>query len=269
MTPIINSIVGISLVFLCTTLGSSFVFFLKTKSITPKLNRIFMGFAAGIMLSASVFSLILPALETEAGYMPSYVIVAIAVLAGAAFLWGIDKLTPHIHAQTNEEEGLKTNRISRTSKMFLAVTIHNVPEGLSVGIAYGVALAAVASGASTAPALFTGAFMLALGIGIQNIPEGAVVALPIVGETGNKGKAFLFGTFSGAVEPIAAVAGLFLALFIQPIMPWALAFAAGCMLYVIAEEMIPEIQSGSVSHEGVWSFMIGFVLMLVLDTALG
>ena len=139
----------------------------------------------------------------------------------------------------------------------------------AVGIAYGVALAAVAAGLDSATGLLTGALMLAIGIGMQNIPEGAAVALPIVGETCHKGKAFLFGTFSGAVEPIAAVLGLFLALFIEPIMPWALAFAAGCMLYVIAEEMIPEIQSGSVSHEGVWSFMIGFVVMLVLDTALG
>ncbi len=269
MSPVLNSILGISIIFLCTTLGSSFVFFLKRDSITPKLNRIFMGFAAGIMLSASVFSLIMPALETEVTYMPNYALVAIAVLAGAGFLWGIDKLTPHIHSATNEEEGPKANKISRTTKMFMAVTIHNIPEGLSVGIAYGVALAAVAAGLDSAAGLLTGALMLAIGIGIQNIPEGAVVALPIVGETGHKGKAFLFGTFSGAVEPIAAVLGLFLALFIEPIMPWALAFAAGCMLYVIAEEMIPEIQSGSVSHEGVWSFMIGFVVMLVLDTALG
>ncbi|MCR5491820.1 MAG: ZIP family metal transporter [Bacilli bacterium] len=268
MSPVVNAVIGISLIFLCTTLGSSLVFFLKAKSITPKLNRIFMGFAAGIMLSASVFSLITPALDTQVTYMPSYAIVAISVLAGAAFLWGIDKLTPHLHAATNEEEGPKTSKISRTSKMFMAVTIHNVPEGLSVGIAYGVALAAVAAEASNAAALLTGALMLAVGIGIQNIPEGAVVALPVVGETGNKTKAFLFGTFSGAVEPIAAVVGLFLAMFIQPIMPWALAFAAGCMLYVVAEDMIPEFQSGSVSHEGVWSFMVGFVLMLVLDTAL-
>ena len=153
MSPVLNSILGISIIFLCTTLGSSFVFFLKRDSITPKLNRIFMGFAAGIMLSASVFSLIMPALETEVTYMPNYALVAIAVLAGAGFLWGIDKLTPHIHSATNEEEGPKANKISRTTKMFMAVTIHNIPEGLSVGIAYGVALAAVAAGLDSAAGL--------------------------------------------------------------------------------------------------------------------
>lgn len=269
MSPIVNAVIGISLIFLCTTLGSSFVLFFKGKSISPKLNRIFLGFAAGIMLSASIFSLIVPALESEVSYMPSFVVVLISVLLGAAFLWGIDKVTPHLHVQRNEEEGIRNTHISKTTKMFMAVTIHNFPEGLSVGIAYGVALAAVFAGNPGADSMLMGALMLAIGIGIQNIPEGAVVALPFAGETGNSGKAFLYGTMSGAVEPIAAVLGLFLAFLVEPLMPWALAFAAGCMLYVIAEEMIPDLQSEKGSHEGVWSLMIGFVLMMVLDTALG
>ena len=150
--------------------------------------------------------------------------------------------------------------MSKTSKMFLAVTIHNVPEGLSVGIAFGVALA---SGASKE--LLLGALLLAIGIGIQNIPEGAVVSLPIKAETGSNKKAFLFGMLSGLVEPIADVFGLFLAMQIQGIMPWALAFAAGCMIYVVAEEMIPEMTSEGHDHYGVWSFIIGFVIMLILD----
>ena len=150
--------------------------------------------------------------------------------------------------------------MSKESKMFLAVTIHNVPEGLSVGIAFGVALSQPDNAA-----LLLGALLLAIGIGIQNIPEGAVVSLPIKGETGSSGKAFLFGMLSGAVEPIAAVLGLFLAMQIQGIMPWALAFAAGCMIYVVAEEMIPEMTSEGHDHFGVWSFIIGFVIMLALD----
>ncbi|MBR3675449.1 MAG: hypothetical protein IKN69_04830 [Bacilli bacterium] len=150
MSPIVNAVIGISLIFLCTTLGSSFVLFFKGKSISPKLNRIFLGFAAGIMLSASIFSLIVPALEANVSYMPSFVVVLISVLLGAAFLWGIDKLTPHLHVQRNEEEGIRNVHISKTMKMFMAVTIHNFPEGLSVGIAYGVALAAVFAGSAGA-----------------------------------------------------------------------------------------------------------------------
>lgn len=254
------AIIGISLIFVCTTLGSLFVFFLRKKEISPTLNRIFVGFAAGVMLSASFFSLIKPALETDVNYMPSYLLVASAVVLGAGFLWLIDKIVPHFHVNENKEEGLPSRGLSKTSKMFLAVTIHNVPEGLSVGIAFGVALANPGNNA-----LLMGALLLAVGIGIQNIPEGAVVALPIKGETGSSSKAFLFGMFSGAVEPVAAVLGLFLAMQIQAIMPWALAFAAGCMIYVVAEEMIPEMKGEEHNHFGVWSFIIGFIVMMVLD----
>ena len=174
----------------------------------------------------------------DISYLPSWIVSGVAVLLGALFLWGIDKLVPHFHVEQNKEEGLPS-RVSKTAKMFLAVTIHNIPEGLSVGI------------------------------GIQNIPEGAVVSLPIKGETGNSRKAFWFGTLSGAVEPLAAILGLFLAYFLDPIMPWALSFAAGCMLYVIAEEMIPDAKGDPRSHSGVWSFIIGFILMMSLDVALG
>ena len=260
MKEIFYPIIGISLIFLCTTLGSLFVFFLRKKEISPRLNKVFIGFAAGVMFSASFFSLIKPAIESDVSYMPTWVIAVISIILGAGFLWGIDQIVPHFHASENQDEGLKTKKISKTSKMFLAVTIHNVPEGLSVGIAFGVALAN-----SNNIALLTGALLLAIGIGIQNIPEGAVVSLPIKSETGSSGKAFLFGMMSGIVEPIAAVVGLFLAMQIQGIMPWALAFAAGCMIYVVAEEMIPEMTSEGHDHFGVWSFILGFVIMLALD----
>ena len=238
MNPYLYAAIGIFFIFFCTTLGSFFVFFFRKKEISPKVNQIFLGFAAGIMLSASVFSLTVPSLEMDISYLPSWIVSGVAVLLGALFLWGIDKLVPHFHIEQNKEEGLPS-RVSKTAKMFLAVTIHNIPEGLSVGI------------------------------GIQNIPEGAVVSLPIKGETGNSRKAFWFGTLSGAVEPLAAILGLFLAYFLDPIMPWALSFAAGCMLYVIAEEMIPDAKGNPRSHSGVWSFIIGFILMMSLDVALG
>ena len=260
MEQYIYPLIGIPLIFICTTLGALFVFFVRKKDISPRLNKIFIGFAAGVMFSASFFSLIKPALETNVSYMPTWVIVMISIALGAGFLWLIDKIVPHFHASENSDEGLPTRRMSKTSKMFIAVTIHNVPEGLSVGIAFGVALSQPNNAA-----LLMGALLLAVGIGIQNIPEGAVVSLPIKSETGSSSIAFIFGMLSGIVEPIAAVIGLFLAMQIQGIMPWALAFAAGCMIYVVAEEMIPEMTSEGHDHFGVWSFILGFIIMLALD----
>lgn len=253
-------LIGIPLIFLCTTLGAMLVFFFRGKEISPRLGKIFTGFAAGVMLSASFFSLIKPALEARADYMPTWLIVVISIILGAGFLWLIDKIVPHFHTSENKEEGLQARSMSKTSKMFLAVTIHNVPEGLSVGIAFGVTLSQ-----QNNEALLVSALLLAIGIGIQNIPEGTVVSLPIKSETGSSGRAFVFGMLSGIVEPIAAIIGLFLAMQIQGIMPWALAFAAGCMIYVVAEEMIPEMKSEDHDHFGVWSFILGFVIMLALD----
>ncbi len=253
-------LIGIPLIFICTTLGALLVFFIRQKSISPKLSKVFTGFAAGVMLSASFFSLIKPALESEVTYMPSWAVVVLSIVLGAGFLWLIDKIVPHFHAAEKQEEGLPARGMSKTSKMFLAVTIHNVPEGLSVGIAFGVALSQ-----QNNAALLMGALLLSIGIGLQNIPEGAVVSLPVKAESGSSGKAFLFGMLSGIVEPIAAIIGLVLAMQIQGIMPWALAFAAGCMIYVVAEEMIPEMTSEGHDHYGVWSFILGFVVMLALD----
>lgn len=266
MTNTGNAILGISLIFACTIIGASLVFIFKNKEISPKLNQVFTGLAAGIMLSAAFFSLLLPAIESEISYMPVWAVVGLATAIGAVFLWGIDKIVPHFHAGDKKEEGIKTLSLSRTSKMFLAVTIHNIPEGLAVGIAYSVALASWSNASENA---LWGALILAIGIGVQNIPEGAVVALAIKGETGSSVKGFLLGVCSGVVEPIAAVIGLFLAMQIQVVMPWALAFAAGCMLYVIVEEMIPEMKSDTVHHHGVWAFIISFIAMTMMEIALG
>ena len=260
MADYLYAVIGISLIFIATTIGSSFVYFFRKNNISEKLNRIFTGFAAGVMLSASFFSLIKPAMESKVSYMPTWLIVAISVILGAGFLWLIDKIVPHFHVSENKEEGIRNTGLSKTSKMFLAVTIHNVPEGLSVGIAFGVALANPGN-----HVLLMGALLLAIGTGIQNIPEGAAVSLPLKSEIGSSNKAFLFGMFSGIVEPIAAIIGLFLAMQIQSIMPWALAFAAGCMIYVIGEEMIPEMKGEGHDHIGVWSFIFGFVIMMALD----
>ena len=254
------AIIGISLTFIATALGAFLVFFFRKREISKTLNRIFVGFAAGVMLSASFFSLLKPAIEEKVTYMPSWAIVSISIIVGAGFLWLIDKLVPHLHVGESKDEGLPSRGLSKTSKMLLAVTIHNVPEGLSCGIAFGVALANPGN-----HGLLIGALLLAVGLGIQNIPEGAAVALPIKGETGSSFKGFLFGALSGIVEPIAAVIGLFLAMQIQAIMPWALAFAAGCMIYVVGEEMIPEMKGEGHDHFGVWSFILGFVVMMILD----
>ena len=254
-------ILGLSIIFLATSLGASFAFLFK-RGISNRLNQIFLGFSAGIMLSASIFSLIMPALETENNNIPIWLIVSLSILAGGLFIWGIDKLLPHLHK--SGEEGIKNNKISKNTKMFLAVTIHNIPEGLSVGIAFGVVLANNNSFEALLGALF-----LAIGIGIQNIPEGAVVSLMFKGEgVGNK-KSFLYGMLSGIVEPIAGVIGLLLAFSIKTIMPYALSFSAGCMLYVIAEEMIPDMKGDSLNHYGVWSFFLGFIIMMILDVSLG
>ena len=262
-----TTIIGITIVFLGTVLGAAFVFFLRNKEISPKLNQIFLGFAGGVMLSASIFSLIIPAIqnsEQESEYMPIWLVVGLSIILGALFIWGIDKVVPHLHNE-GIEEGIKTTKVSKTFKMFLAVTIHNIPEGLSAGIAFGVALASW----NTNPQLAaTGALLLSIGIGIQNIPEGAIVSFMYKGKTGNNTKSFLFGALSGAVEPVAAAIGLLLSMQIKSIMPWALAFSAGCMIYVIVEELVPDMKGDSVHHQGVWSFIFGFVVRMILDIAL-
>ena len=220
------------------------------------------------MLSASCFSLIAPVLEEKSQPVPGYFIAAIGIILGVLFLYLIDKFLPHLHVRENEEEGIKTKRVKKTTKMFLAVTIHNIPEGLSVGIAYGVALANLRNDSALGMTSLASALSLAIGIGLQNIPEGLAVALPFKSETKNTTKAILYGMGSGAVEPIAAVLGLFLAMEVEANMPWALSFAGGAMLYVILEEMVPEARGDSINHSGIFAFLFGFILMMVMDAAL-
>lgn len=254
---------GVLFIFLMTTLGSALVFVFK-KDLSPNFKRIFLGFASGIMIAASIFSLLLPAINEPVDYMPSWLVVAIAFLLGCLFLFLIDKIVPHIHKGSNEEEGVKTRKMKSSTKMFLAVLIHNIPEGLAVGLAFGL----VFSGSGDSDALLMSALMLALGMGLQNFPEGAAVSLPMMEELRSKPKAFLYGTLTGIVEPIAAVVGIFLSMYIQGIMPWALAFAAGCMIYVTVEELIPEAQLDNKNHLGTWACIAGFLVMMVLDIAL-
>lgn len=256
------TILGICLIFLATGLGSGIVFFFK-KELNGKLNTLFLGFASGVMIAASIWSLLVPSIEQASNYGSySFIPAAIGFLIGGLFLVLIDKLVPHFHRANNKEEGIKTH-LKKPIKMFLAVTIHNIPEGLAVGFAFGAA--AVINQYSS----YIVALSLAIGIAIQNIPEGLAVSLPMVNETKSKWKAFLYGIGSGIVEPIFAIVGYFLASNLSSIQPWFLSFAAGAMIFVVVEDLIPETHLSSYPHYGTWGLMLGFVIMMILDVALG
>lgn len=245
-----------------TVLGSAFVFFFR-KEMSVKLQKTFMGFASGVMVAASVWSLLLPALEMSesmgrAAVMPS----AIGFLLGMGFLYLIDIVTPHLHLGADRPEGPRTH-LSRSAMLSLAVTIHNLPEGMAVG----VILAAVIDG--SADVSMAGAVAVALGIAIQNIPEGAIISMPMRAEGSSRRKAFIYGSLSGVVEPVGALIVVALASVLTPVLPYMLAFAAGAMLYVVVEELIPEASQGEHSNLGTIGFALGFVLMMVLDVVLG
>lgn len=262
MNHTIFTVIGIAVIFLATTLGSALVFFFK-KDISERVNTLFLGFAAGIMTAASVWSLLIPAMEGAEDWGTwSFVPAVAGFILGGLFLVLLDKVIPHFHSGTSEEEGPHT-ALSKSAKMFLAVTIHNIPEGLAVGFAFG---AAAAEGTDAA---FLVALGLAIGIAVQNFPEGAAVSLPLKRSTGSAGKAFLYGMGSGAVEPVFAVIGYFLAAALSAAQPWLLAFAAGAMIFVVAEDLIPDAKLLRHPHLGTWGVMIGFALMMVLDVALG
>ena len=263
MSNIALTAVGFTIIFASTTLGSALVFLFK-KEISGKLNTLFLGFAAGVMVAASVWSLLIPSLEgAEEGFGDlSFIPAVVGFILGGVFLVIIDKLVPHIHGGTNEEEGLP-NHLKKPVKLFLAVTIHNIPEGLAVGFAFGAAAALGDHGS------FATAFGLAVGMAIQNFPEGAAISLPMKAATGSKGKAFLYGTGSGVVEPVFAVVGYFLAANLTSAQPWLLAFAAGAMIFVVIEDLIPDARLSEHPHLGTWGAMIGFVVMMTLDVALG
>lgn len=253
---------GIMIPFICTTLGSAIVFLVK-EEVNDRMIRMFLALAAGIMSAASMFSLLLPALEkAEELDMIPWIPVCIGFMLGGLFLLGIDRLVPHLHVQSGVQEGLPA-RLKRTTMMLLAVTLHNIPEGMAVGLLYGMALK------TNNMLILSSAIALSIGIGIQNIPEGAAVSLPMKKEGITNSKAFMYGTLSGIVEPISAVIAVFFVSSIQGIMPWLLSFAAGSMIYVVVEELIPEAHVGE--HNNLISivFMIGFTIMMLLDVALG
>lgn len=250
-----------------TALGAGLVFFFKTINKTV-LNGM-LGFAAGVMIAASFWSLLAPGIELaeELGQVP-YITAASGFLLGGGFLYLVDKLLPHLHLglDTTDAEGIKTNW-QRSVLLVLAITLHNIPEGLAVGVAFGAVAAGVGSSATLA-----GAVALAIGIGLQNFPEGAAVSIPLRREGFSRTKAFLYGQSSGIVEPIAGVLGAFAVIKIQPILPYALAFAAGAMIYVVVEELIPEAQreeGGSKTDIASIGAMLGFTVMMILDVALG
>ncbi|MDD2428033.1 MAG: ZIP family metal transporter [Eubacteriales bacterium] len=250
-----------------TALGAGLVFFFKT--INRKVLNGMLGFAAGVMIAASFWSLLAPgiAMAEELGQV-AYITAAIGFLSGGGFLYMVDKLLPHLHLglDTEKAEGIKTDW-QRSILLVLAITLHNIPEGLAVGVAFG----AVAAGVGTSATL-AGAIALAIGIGLQNFPEGAAVSIPLRREGFSRTKAFLYGQASGIVEPVAGVLGAFAVITIQPILPYALAFAAGAMIYVVVEELIPEAQreeGGSKTDIATIGAMAGFAVMMVLDVALG
>ena len=265
MDKYLASFIGISFIFVMTTAGSALVFFFK-KDLSKRIKELLLGLASGVMMAASIWSLLIPALESNKNTISNYIIISCTFILGGLFMYLIDRILPLVKL-SKSEDGLKTKSVlSKKSKMFLAVTIHNIPEGLSVGLAF-VAVLSIADSTDQI-ALIYSALGLALGIGIQNFPEGAAVSLPIKADTKSSLKAFLYGTLSGAVEPIAAILGILLASTLSVVMPFALSFAAGSMIYVVIDELIPS-SSSEESHFGTFGAMIGFAIMMLLDVSLG
>ena len=253
-------LIGLFLPMLGTMLGSSFVFFMKHE-MPDRLQKALLGFASGVMIAASVWSLLLPAIEMNAGGggIAAVVPAAVGFLLGIGFLLLIDVLTPHLHLGASRAEGPRSH-LSRTAMLALAVTIHNLPEGMAVGVVF----AGSGHGLSLSAAL-----AVAIGIAIQNIPEGAIISMPMHAAGNSRLRSFLIGSLSGAVEPLGALAILLLAPLLTPVLPYMLAFAAGAMMYVVVEELIPEASQGTHSNLSTLGFAAGFVLMMVLDVLLG
>lgn len=257
-----NIIIGLLIPLLGTTAGAACVFFLKNQ-ISPNLQRAFTGFAAGVMVAASVWSLLIPAMNmsAEMGKL-AFVPALVGFLLGILFLLLMDSVIPHLHVGSSAPEGKKSS-LGRSAMLMLAVTIHNLPEGAACGAIF----AGVINGEGAVT--MAGAIALAIGIAIQNFPEGAIISLPLRSEGNSRAKAFLLGALSGVVEPLGALLAIALAGIVTPILPYMLAFAAGAMIYVVVEELIPEANEGEHSNLGTIAFAIGFALMMVLDVALG
>ena len=257
-----ETFLGILIPFLGTTLGAGCVFFMR-KSLGDLVRRSLAGFAAGVMVAASIWSLLIPAIEQSENmgrlsFLPAF----IGFWVGVLFLLVLDHLIPHLHVGSNQTEGPKT-KLGRTTMMVLAVTLHNIPEGMAVGVMY----AGFVAGSPQITA--ASALALSIGIAIQNFPEGAIISMPLKAEGESRGRAFLGGVLSGVVEPIGAVLTILAASFVIPALPYLLSFAAGAMLYVVVEELIPEMSQGKHSNLGTIFFALGFSVMMVLDVALG
>ena len=255
-------VIGLLVPLLGTMLGAAFVFLMKG-DMSPRLQKSLLGFASGVMVAASVWSLLIPAMEMEVAkgawsVMPA----AVGFLLGIGFLLLLDEVTPHLHIGTDKPEGPRSH-LSRTAMLALAVTIHNLPEGMAVGVVFGGAEEGVA-GLSLASAL-----AVSIGIAIQNVPEGAIISMPMRAAGNSKWRSFLIGSLSGAVEPVGALAVVLLASLMTPVLPYMLAFAAGAMFYVVVEELIPEASEGEHSNLSTIGFAVGFVLMMVLDVVMG
>ena len=259
----VEVVCGLLIPFVGTTLGAACVFLLRG-GVSQTVERALSGFAAGVMVAASIFSLIIPSMDASAdmgrfAFVPAFV----GFWAGILFLLALDRFVPHLHSSTDETEGLHPERVPRTTLLTLAVTLHNVPEGMAVGVVFAGWLT------GSAAISLAGAMTLAVGIAIQNFPEGLIVSLPLAAEGGSRRKAFLLGMASGAVEPVAAVLTVLLAELVIPLLPYLLGFAAGAMMYVVVEELIPQMSEGKHSNVGTLLFAAGFTLMMVLDVALG
>lgn len=263
-SPVTQAFLATLFTWFMTAVGASLVF--ATKTVNQRMLDGMLGFAGGVMIAASYWSLLGPAIEmSEDSIIGVWFPAATGFLLGGIFIWSIDKILPHLHpnAEMVKAEGYQAKKMKRSTLLVLAITMHNIPEGLAIGIAFG----ALANGGTEAS--LAGALALALGIGIQNFPEGAAVALPLRGDGMSRRKSFMYGQFSGMVEPISAVIGALAVTFIAPLLPYALSFAAGAMIFVVIEEVIPGSQEKGNNDLASMSLMFGFVLMMILDVALG
>ena len=257
-----NIVIGLLIPFLGTTLGAACVFFLKDE-LNPLVQKGLLGFASGVMVAASVWSLLIPAIDMsgEMGRL-AFVPAAVGFALGMVFLFAMDRVIPHLHLNEEKPEGLPS-QLKKTTMLVLAVTLHNIPEGMAVGVVF----AGLLSG--NEKITVASAVALSVGIAIQNFPEGAIISLPLKSEGGSRWKSFFYGMASGVVEPIAAMLTILLTGVVTPILPYLLAFAAGAMLYVVVEELLPEASAGEHSNIGTIGFAAGFLLMMILDVALG
>ena len=257
-----NIAIGLLIPFIGTMLGSAMVFLMKDR-MNRKIEKLLLGFASGVMIAASIWSLIIPSIDMaeEQGQI-SWMPAAVGFILGIVFLLVLDSIIPHLHLKTTKPEGIKA-KLKNSTMMVLAVTLHNIPEGMAVGVVYAGVLA------QNTTITLAGALALSVGIAIQNFPEGAIISMPLKNEGISKSKAFLYGTLSGIVEPVGAIITILLTSLVTPILPYILSFAAGAMIYVVVEELIPESHAGEHSNIGTIGVAIGFVIMMILDVALG